>query len=338
MGRKLHILTLLALLVALSSRAQDPHFTQFFSSPLTLNPAFTGLFTGQYRVAANYRSQWGSIATPFVTGTVSADMGILKNIINPNDILGVGLLTMYDETGGGGLKTEYAALSASYQKSLDVSGNSTLGLGIQTALVQKRLDFSKLIFEDQLTSNGFDPSVPNGEYFPNSMISYPDFNVGLLFNDLVGKTSSFYVGGSYYHITQPRESFLGGKYQLHSRYTLHAGGTMSVDKNTQLYVSGLFMQQSGAQEEDLGAALGLMVNNQPQNPTIFYVGTWYRFDDAINPYIGLEFNNFQMGMSYDVNVSSLQSASLHRGGFEISLIYIQPNAGPDTKRYKCPRF
>ncbi|MGH2644673.1 MAG: type IX secretion system membrane protein PorP/SprF, partial [Chitinophagaceae bacterium] len=82
------------LIIRLPAKAQDPHFTQFFASPLTLNPAFTGLFSGDMRVAANYRSQWSSIATPFITSTISADMGILKNVIPYNDIWGVGALVL----------------------------------------------------------------------------------------------------------------------------------------------------------------------------------------------------------------------------------------------------
>jgi hypothetical protein len=119
---------------------------------------------------------------------------------------------------------------------------------------------------------------------------------------------------------------------------VHGGGTLAIDKTTQLYASGLFMQQAGAREIDLGLAVGWLVNGLPDDPTVFYIGSWYRFGDAINPYVGLEINNIRVGMSYDVNVSSLVPASLHRGGFEISLIYIKPSNGPSLKGYKCPKF
>lgn len=324
--------------VTVQSRAQDPHFTQFFASPLTLNPANTGLFSGIGRIAANYRSQWGSIATPFVTGTVSADFQLLPGIIPANDILGVGGLLLYDQTGGGGLKTEYAALSVAYHKALDMDGNITLGVGGQLAVVQKRIDFSKLIFEDQLTSNGFDPTLPSGEYIPNASITYPDYDVGLIYNQLIGQWSSFYAGLSYYHISQPHESFLGANYHLHSRFTAHGGGVIGFNASTSFYVSGLFMQQGSATEIAIGGALGLLVNGIPETPTVFYVGSWYRYRDAINPYVGLQVNNVQVGITYDVNTSSLQAASLHRGGMEISVIYTYPPPGPNLKRYKCPRF
>ena len=54
-------------------RAQDPNFSQFFASPLTLNPALTGKFDGSVRVAGNYRNQWPTIENAFITKTVSLD-------------------------------------------------------------------------------------------------------------------------------------------------------------------------------------------------------------------------------------------------------------------------
>lgn len=64
------ILTLICLLLALSygARAQDLHFSQFFNSPLTTNPANTGFIPdANYRFGANYRSQWTSVPAPYTT-------------------------------------------------------------------------------------------------------------------------------------------------------------------------------------------------------------------------------------------------------------------------------
>lgn len=339
MKKYLHWLLLIGcLVVRLPAKAQDPHFTQFFASPLTLNPAFTGLFSGDMRIAGNYRSQWSSIATPFITSTVSADMGILKNVIPYNDIWGVGALVLYDQTGGGGLKSTYMALSTAYHKGLDAEGLQSIAVGFQVALVQKRLDFSKLLFENQLTNLGFDPSMPNGEYFPNASITYPDYNAGVLYNASIGEFGNMYWGASYYHLSQPNESFLGENYPLHYRFTLHGGGGFAPTPLTRVYLSGLYMQQSSAQEVDLGGAFGFVINNLPMNANLFYIGGWYRIGDAINPYVGLEINNLHVGLSYDINVSTLKPASNYRGGFEISLIYIYQKPNSNNRAINCPKF
>jgi type IX secretion system PorP/SprF family membrane protein len=339
MKRYLHWILLSGLLFfRLPASAQDPHFTQFFSSPLTLNPAFTGLFSGDLRLAGNYRNQWSSISTPFVTSTVSADAGILKNIIPYNDIWGVGLLVLYDQTGGGGLKSTYAALSTAYHKGLDAEGLQSLAVGFQVALVQKRLDYSKLVFENQLTNQGFDPTLPSGEYFANSNLTYPDYNAGILYNASIGEFGNFYAGASYYHLSQPNESFLGQHFSLHSRMTFHTGGAFAPTPLTRVYLSGLYMRQGSATEIDAGGALGFVVNGLPLDANIFYIGGWYRWQDAVNPYIGFEVNNLHIGLTYDVNVSSLRPASNYRGGVELSLIYILQKGNPDMNKINCPKF
>lgn len=333
------LLVLTVMLYLLPAKGQDPHFSQFFASPLTLNPAFTGLFSGDFRIAGNYRSQWRSISTPFTTGTVSADFGILKNVISYTDIWGVGIIALYDRTGAGALTSTYLGFSTAYHKGLDPEGNHTLAIGLQGTLVQKRLDPTRLKFESQIDNNGFNPALPSGEIINNPKISYFDPNVGVLYNGLVGEASNIYVGASYYHITQPTETFMGqNDNRLSYRWTVHGGGSFPVNGNNRIHTSALYMKQSTASEFTFGAAYGFNLSSVPDENTVFYLGSWYRVKDAINPYIGLEFKGFQVGLSYDVNVSTLKPASNYRGGLEISLIYIHRRNDNDKYRPLCPKF
>jgi len=84
----LHLIPALALTLFLglpAAKAQDPGFSQFFASPLTLNPALTGKFNGIVRVAGNYRNQWPSINNAFITSTISVDAPIMTNRLPEND-------------------------------------------------------------------------------------------------------------------------------------------------------------------------------------------------------------------------------------------------------------
>jgi hypothetical protein len=146
------------------------------------------------------------------------------------------------------------------------------------------------------------------------------------------------VGASYYHITEPNESFQGDKYPLRSRFTFHGGGGFAPTPLTRVYLSGLFMRQAGATEADMGGAFGFVINNQPMDANLFYIGSWYRWGDAINPYVGLEINNLHIGISYDINVSALRAASNYRGGLELSLIYIYEKPGEHSRGINCPKF
>jgi len=125
--RKLFLAVLL-LSVAFLGRAQDPNFSQFFVSPLTLNPALTGKFDGNYRLAMNFRNQWPSINNAFKTYTASFDAGILKNHIPDYDQFGLGLIALTDKSGNGVLQHNYVGVSTAYHKALDESGFNQIGV------------------------------------------------------------------------------------------------------------------------------------------------------------------------------------------------------------------
>ena len=143
------ILFLISVTAAIVIKAQDPHFSQFFSSPLTLNPAFTGKFDGEWRLAANHRDQWPSIPKAYVTTSASFDFGILKSKIPKGDVFGIGISGLSDQSADAALKLNYGSLSLSYHKALDEDGYNTIGAGFQATFSSAILDRNKLTFEDQ---------------------------------------------------------------------------------------------------------------------------------------------------------------------------------------------
>src|SRR5664279_1568808 len=182
------------------AKAQDPHFSQFFSSPLTLNPALTGKFNGTLRVAANYRNQWPAFNNVYTTSTLSLDLAILKKKLPEFDTWGIGILALNDQAGGGILKNTYVGLSTSYHKALDEDGFQQIGIGFQGTYGQKRLDNSKLVFEDQLTPFGFTGVTQDIFSTANLNINYFDVNAGLLYSGSTNANNNFYIGASMYHI------------------------------------------------------------------------------------------------------------------------------------------
>lgn len=322
----------------LTLKAQDPNFSQFFASPLTLNPALTGKFEGTLRAAGNYRNQWPSINNAYTTYTASVDFGILKGHVPEFDQFGVGILGFSDKSGNGVLQNNSVALSTAYHKSLDENGYSQLGLGFQGAFVTKNLDVTKVKFLDQLRSDGF-TGLTNEIFDQSSLnLSYFDMNVGLLYNGTTDGANNYYVGASMYHLTRPKESFNGGTYILDPRLTLQAGGRLPVSEFDAVHFSAIHSRQANAVNTVIGGAYMMNVNGDPQAPTNLYFGSWFRLGDAVIPYIGLEFGSFHFGATYDVNTSSLKPGSNMRGGAEFSLIYIKKPADPYAKDVKCPKF
>ncbi len=322
--------------LALSLHAQDPHFSQFFASPLTLNPAFTGKIDGDFRLAGNYRNQWPTINRAYNTTTFSADFPILKNSVAANDIWGLGVMGYSDQSANSAVKFNYLTVSTAFHKGLDEDGYHQIAAGFQGTYSNMMVHVDKLTFEDQLTSSGFN-GVTN-EVFNNSTLknNYFDLNAGVLYSASSSDQNNLYAGVSMYHINRPKQQFTGAFFLLSPRTTLHAGGYFPVGQTTTLHLSGLYSTQSKTNETVIGGAFQLPFGSESNNPSSLYVGSWYRVKDAIIPYIGLEFGNFRLGTTYDITTSNLRTASNSRGGMEISLIYIKRQ--PDNKGLPCPKF
>jgi type IX secretion system PorP/SprF family membrane protein len=330
--------------IGLAANAQDPGFSQFFASPLTLNPALTGKFNGVLRVAGNYRNQWPDINNAFITSTVSVDAPILANKLPENDVWGIGALAITDKTASGILNDNYFSISTAYHKSLDENGYHQIGVGFQGTYANQSLDGTRLTFEDGLQLDGTwlrSPSEAINSEFVS--VHYFDAGLGVLYNASTDGNDNYYIGASAYHLNHPKVSFLGvDTIDIPTRLTLHAGGYFPITGSAStIYLSGLVNNQAGAREYVFGGAWAVAATTDEENPVNFYAGIWARLTnnttDAIIPYIGLDYNNFSLGITYDVNVSSLQTASENRGGIEVSLIYIKKPAS-GRKGVPCPRF
>jgi len=324
-----------AVTICFVSKAQDPHFSQFFASPLTLNPAFTGKFDGSWRLAANHRDQWPSIPKAYVTTSASFDFPILKSKIPEGDVFGVGLSGVSDASANSQLKLNYGSLSLSYHKALDEDGYHTIGAGFQGTYSSMNLDISKLNFEDMLTQNGFTGTT--SDILTNGRNqSYMDLNAGVLYSGSTDGMNNFYIGASMYHINKPKVSFKDKNWYLAGRVTVHGGGTFYLSDVVSLSTSVIHQIQNKASETVLGAAFGLNANGDLDRPVNVYLGSWMRLNDAVIPYLGLEFNNLRIGATYDVNISNLKAATGSRGGSEFSIIYV--HRPTETKGIPCPRF
>lgn len=330
------LLMWMGLVVAVVVTAQDPHFSQFFSSPLTLNPAFTGKFFGTYRVAGNYRNQWPNINNAFTSATASIDFQVMQNKMSQGDSWGVGFMGFNDNSSNGAVQFNYGTFSTAYHKSLDEDGMHQIGLGVQATYANMLINTNRLSFEDQLTTAGF--TGLTSEIFNSSTLksSYVDLNAGLLYNGSTNDRNNFYFGVSMYHINRPKQSFTGAEYLLKPRTNIHAGTYFPLGATTTLHLSGSQSFQAQVSQTIIGGAVQLSTAPEDPNATSIYVGAWMRLKDAIIPYVGIEFNNIRIGASYDYNASSLRTASMNRGGIELSLIYIRR---PNTDRpVNCPKF
>jgi type IX secretion system PorP/SprF family membrane protein len=333
--RKL-VVCICALLASQMLKAQDPHFSQFFASPLTLNPAFTGKFSGTWRLAANHRDQWPSIPKAYVTTSASLDFPILKGRIPEKDVFGVGLSGLSDASANGILKLNYGSVSMSYHKALDENGYSTIGAGFQGTYSSLNLDQSKLTFGTMLAQNGFTDESGREIFQGGNKQNYFDINAGLLYSGSTNGENNFYVGASMYHINRPKVGYKDRNFYLSGRISAHAGGSFPLSDLLTVHASAIYQTQNKASETMLGAAIAANLNEDAEKPSAIYIGSWIRLNDAIIPYIGLEFGGLRIGASYDFNISNLKAATASRGGSEFSIIFIKRPA--DYQGIPCPKF
>lgn len=333
----------LALAISATALAQDIHFSQYYASPLTLNPALTGNINGVFRLAANYRNQWFTIPTlglvaPYQTYQFSGDVSLLRDRLG-NDGFGVGGMFYCDRAGDGALTTFNGMVSLAYHKAVDRYGRGRISLGLQAGVVSKQIKMQNLVFETQLDGYGWNTQLSNGETYSGKSILYPDVNIGALWAHAPKDNFRYYLGFAMNHLSKPRESFLGDeRNKINYLYKVNAGMEIFLnhDFSFSMTPTFLFMLQSNAQQYNVGLGLNYWVNDD----IAIFGGGWYRIKDAVILNLGAEFYNCRVGISYDVNHSSLRTASKAQGGIELSAIYIFKKEKPGPIQYEkyCPTF
>jgi len=325
--------------------AQDIHFTQFDMAPLVINPAFTGMFDGRVRAAAIYRNQWASVTVPYVTFGASVDFPLL--IERNGDYLATGLQLYKDQAGDGNLSNFTGLLSVAYHKSLGQSEHgSDLAVGLQGGYANKSIDLSKLYFGDEYVNGTFIPGQSQEYHLGlGSSISYYLINAGVCFSH-GGEKFSYTLGAAANNINQPNDAIekkQNSQTGLDMRYTGELGLNIVAGERLSLKPALLYQNQASATELIAGNEFHYQVSNNPgyENfSTAVFLGAWYRSGDATMITAGVEFKGFRVGVSYDYNISTLNTASNGNGGFEIAIRYIAPNpqlfAGKRT--IPCTRF
>jgi type IX secretion system PorP/SprF family membrane protein len=317
-----YYIVLLALLF--SSKAvfsQDPNFSQFIASPLSINPALTSNGESSWRAMSNVRTQWVGIGSSYITQSLSVD-GKLKKLDDEN-YLGIGGMVIAEKAMDGIFKSTYLNINTAYHLSLDNKGNG-LAVGLGYINNNTRIDFSQLSFDQQLSSIGFDRTLPAGEPSLSNATSFSSACAGIMYT-YDNENTFLNVGAAGYRFVKSNRSVLDDKTQYVSpRYDIHADFGTALNDRVNLNVSAVHMIQNGTKNTAIGTSFGLVQNANDYNSEqlrMINLGMFYKIGSAIIPYVGYNYNAFQFGFSYDVNVSSVKSGSMSARSFEISFMY-----------------
>lgn len=300
--------------------AQDPSFSQFFSSPLNINPALTANINEKWRMVTNFRDQWIGPASPYTTGTVSFDSKVMMDKLPESNVLGLGGMLMYDYAMSGIHKSVYGSLDISYNVTLaSGEGDHRLGIGVGGIYADKRIAFHRLSFPEQFTGNGFNTNLPTGEDALENMKPYFSSSAGITYS-YTNEVSNVDLGVAVFHLNKPKQTVLADPHQyLAMRKVAHGNFETYLNDNYLLDVNGIYQNQSGASYFSIGGALGTFINETGEDQ-VFYVGAWYWSNNAVIPYVGLRYKTMQFGLTYDFTVSKLNQAAQKPKTFEFSFI------------------
>jgi type IX secretion system PorP/SprF family membrane protein len=342
MGRtkKIALTAVFGINFLLGLQAQDLHFSQFFNSPLTTNPANTGFIPDvDYRVGAHFRNQFSSIlASPYKTLSIFADGQVMRNRFD-NGWLGVGAVVLSDQAGSGGLRSNKIYGSLAYHQML--GSGSLLSAGFNLGWVNKRVDLSKFTFPDQFNGIFFDNSVATGVTLSNTSVSYFDMQVGLNYAYFTNEDLYINAGYSIHHVNRPKETFFS-ETQDSSRIAMrHIGFINALYKANDRWIlnpNAFYTIQAKATDFMIGMNANYNLSGDGDKQLI--AGLYYRNGDAIIPMLGFEIKKVRFTFSYDATTSGLRNFNDSQGAQEFNLIkqgfYNETNSS--TRQVVCPRF
>ena len=332
---------IVSLIFANFAHGQDLHFSQFFNSPLTTNPANTGFIPdADYRMGASYRSQFSSIlAAPYKTISIYGDAQLFREQIE-NGWLGLGGVILNDVAGSGGLTSTKIYGSLAYHQMLGISSLLTAGFNVGWA--NKRIDQTKLKFPDQFDGKFFDGNTPTAVVLQNNNISYFDMQVGL--NYAYFPNENVYINGGYsiHHVNKPQETFFSNNTDTSRIAMRHIGfvnAVLKVNDRVIINPNAYYTIQSKASEIVFGLNANYNLSGAGGD-TQLLAGLYYRAGDAIVPMVGFQLKNVRFTFSYDATTSSLSNFNNTQGATEFNIMkkgFYGQSVG-DTRQVLCPRF
>jgi type IX secretion system PorP/SprF family membrane protein len=308
--------------------SQDLHFSLYEYSPLFLNPANTGNFNGDWRIAGVFRNQPAASSDPFRTIAFSFDsrLSFLQRKI------GFGVLAVNDESGLGGLSFNKFYASLSYKQ--EINKNFFI-LGVQAGYV-----IGSVNSWSNWNYDVGDFSAPNGET-GDERASYADINVGLNWKRSIHIVEPE-IGVSFSHLNKPNVSFYESGSKEDIKLSVNAG--IKVNFTDKLFIKPAFLYVSKADNMTmLGTTIGLNLQGSKSSVKQFSAGAFLRngLTNDLNTLVFMvttTINRLDVGFSYDMNTGVLGESIGNTGAFEISIIYKSISTVLNSYSIPCERF
>jgi type IX secretion system PorP/SprF family membrane protein len=331
-----YYVTLIALLVN-QLAAQDVHFSQYYFSPLSLNPANTGNYRGDYRFFGNYRTQWRELDKGFNTFSVGGDMNFFPNNIN----ISPGIVIINDRSA---YNLNVLKILPSLAAHIKFAG-CKWHMGIQPGIVTKSINFYKNSFPNQLNWNtgAFDNTLPNDEPYVAQRFTFMDLNAGIGVSRKIGKFETE-LGLALFHLNKPRESFFDNvKNKVPVRQAYNASIGYELSRSVILRLHSMYGYTIKASDWVSGLNVEYILSSDPFFVNSVFAGFMWRdgFKRNVDAGIvtaGFNYLQYTVGFSYDITFSQLQTSVNRQGAYEIAFIYRAKSSRLTQKAIPCERY
>jgi type IX secretion system PorP/SprF family membrane protein len=317
----------------LITHAQDVHFSQFNGSLLNLSPGYTGMFNGDYRFGAIYRSQWASVPVSYSSFSMNGE-GRFKPNLDKTDVVGYGLVFNSDKAGAANYGSNQIYLSGNYIHYINPDSSMVITGGLNLGFCNVGFDFTKMTFDNQFDGLEFNNTLPTGEKFGRTARNYFDINAGSVFQYTDKKFNRITYAVGLHHLSRPKISYQGNDVStIYVKMNNCLSFTHPMDEKKDFIAEALFTFQGKYYEVIPHLGLKYYLNKE-ENKSIM-VGMLWRARDAYILRTGYGHQNFNAGISYDINYSKFTAASNYRGAFEIFINHVIKNKvfKPIHKRY-----
>lgn len=306
---KIFSLTAVLWFISLFASGQDISLTQFFNSPLYLNPGFAGS-TPEFRATANSRVQWPSVENPFVTQAISLDYNMSRHYS------GLGAFITIDDIG----PFTITSVNGLYSYKININEKFIISPGLQFGYVNRNTSINRYRFYSDIVSGQTDEQFVNAQ---DIQINHFDFGSGVtIFN------RKLWGGFSVNHINRPTVSATDQVEKLNLSWSIHGGARIVVPHsplkqgNNPVVLPSFVYRNQGAFDQ---LELGVQTHIEPLSFGLAYKGISFQQSNNIDNnkvlamLFGLTYDRFEVGVSYDFYLAGVGVQS--GGAYELALIY-----------------
>lgn len=232
---------------------------------------------------------------------------------SPNNSFGYGIQAVSEKVLNGILQTNSISNSLAYRIFFNKKQTSYFALGIGYSVLTRTLDASLLSFGDQYYSGRL--------FIPSSLEAISKYptkyttNAGFIYG-FQSEKSFFQIGASEFLVNRTINTIISNEPNQNYQFSALLNLEYQLEDDKTILFHADYQNRLEKEFFYAGAALGVPLSNEMNRA---YFGCFYRNKDAVIPYVGLMYNKYKIGLTYDIYSNSLTSSNLRPQTIEFSL-------------------